>query len=229
MKQGVSQYKLVRIAIESLKNSIRLHFDSILLFKNESFPSAYQLSVLALEEFAKSKWVEHYVWSSLTNDGYPDEEFEQEWLRLLYNHPEKQWAFLAREIWDYSPKFAEFIKSRKLEEKKQNATYVGLSRLKGKVDSTSRVSTPNRIKERDAQQLISLINNEFLDIHKLIEIQDTYFDIEEMDELFNKELYEKLKKWPYKTGLKHRRWSKVWFKQIATNKPYKPTQKSGAA
>jgi hypothetical protein len=41
MKQGVSQYKLVRIAIESLKNSIRLHFDSILLFKNGSFPSAY--------------------------------------------------------------------------------------------------------------------------------------------------------------------------------------------
>lgn len=211
MKQGVSQYKLVRIAVESLKNSIRLHFDSILLFKNGSFPSAYQLSVLALEEFAKSKWVEHYVWSSLVNDGYPDEKFEQEWLQLLYKHPEKQWAFLAREIWDYSPKFADFIKSRKLEEKKQNATYVGLSRLKGKVDATSRVSTPNRIKEKDAQQLISLINNELLDICKQIDLEESYFDIEEMDEIFDKKMCQKLKKWPYKTGLKHRRWSKVWF------------------
>ena len=229
MKQGVSQYKLVRIAIESLKNSIRLHFDSILLFKNGSFPSAYQLSVLALEEFAKSRWVEDYVWSSLVNDGYPDEKFEQKWLQLLYKHPEKQWAFLAREIWDYSPKFAEFIKSRKLEEKKQNATYVGLSRLKGKVDATSRVSTPNKIKEKDAQQLISLINNEFLEIHKMIELQESYFDIEEMDEVFEKNLYKNLKKWPYKTGLKHRRWSKVWFKQNATNKSSKPTPKSGAA
>lgn len=218
MKLGVSQYKLVRMAVESLKNSIRLHFDSILLFKNGSFPSAYQLSVLALEEFAKSKWVEHYVWSSITNGGYPDEAFEQEWLQLLYKHPEKQWAFLAREIWDYSPKFAEFIKSRKLEEKKQNATYVGLSRLKGKVDPTSRVSTPNGIKEKDAQQLISLINREFLDIHKLIEMQETCFDIEEMDELFDNELYRKLKGWPYKTGLKHRRWSKLWFEKIATSK-----------
>jgi len=154
MKEGVSQYKLVRIAVESLINSLRLHFDSILLFKNKSFPSAFQLSVLSLEEFAKAKWVEHYIWSSLTNEGYPDVEFEQEWLKLLYRHPEKQWAFMAREIWDYSPKFADFVKKRKLEEKKQNAIYVGLSRLKGKIDASSRVSTPNRIKEKDARQLI---------------------------------------------------------------------------
>ncbi len=162
MKEGVSQYKLIRIAVESLRNSLRLHFDSILLFKNGSFPSAFQLSVLSLEEFAKAKWVEHYVWSSLTNSGYPNEKFEQEWLQLLYRHPEKQRAFMAREIFDYSPKFAEFIKSRKLEEKKQNATYVGLSKLKGKVDTSSRVSTPTRVKEKDASQLISLMNNEFL-------------------------------------------------------------------
>ena len=87
MKVGVSQYKLVRIAIESLRNSLRLHFDSILLFNNGSFPSAYQLSVLSLEEFAKAKWVEHYVWTSLVNGGYPDVKFEQDWLQLLYRHP----------------------------------------------------------------------------------------------------------------------------------------------
>jgi AbiV family abortive infection protein len=213
MKEGVSQYKLVRIAIESLRNSLRLHFDSILLFENDSFPSAYQLSVLSMEEFAKAKWVENYVWSSLTNSGYPDAKFEQKWLKLLYSHPEKQWAFLAREVFDYSPKFADFIKKRKLEEKKQNATYVGLSRSKGSVDTSSRVSTPNRIKEKDAIQLISLLNHEFTEIYKMIEVQEMYFDIEEMDNLIDKNIYAKLKEWPYNTGLKSRRWSKVWFDQ----------------
>ena len=229
MKEGVSQYKLIRIAVESLRNSLRLHFDSILLFKNISFPSAYQLSVLSLEEFAKAKWVEDYVWSSLVNDGYPDEKFEQEWLQLLYRHPEKQWAFLAREIFDYSPKFAAFVKSKKLEEKKQNSIYVGLSRLKGKVNASSRVSTPGRIKEKDASQLISLLNNEFIEIYKKIEIQESYFDIPEMDELINHETYKKLKKWPSKTGLKSRRWSKVWFDKMATKKPSKKDAKNACA
>lgn len=229
MKEGVSQYKLVRMAVEALRNSLRLHLDSILLFKHRSFPSALQLSVLSLEEYAKAKWVEHYVWTALTNDGYPDKEFEQEWLQLLYRHPEKQWAFLAQEIWDYSPKFAEFIKSRKLEEKKQNATYVGLSRSKGKVDAASRVSTPNRIKEKDTIQLISLMNNEFLEVRRMIDLQESYFDIPEMDDLIDRNLCSKLRRWPFKTGLKARRWSKVWFDQLATNKSLKAgTPQSGA-
>ena len=218
MKEGVSQYKLIKIAVESLKNSLRLHFDSILLFNNSSFPSAFQLSVLSLEEFAKAQWVEHYVWTALMNDGYPEEKFEQEWLQLLYRHPSKQMSFFSWQIFEYSPKFAEFVKNKELEVKKQNATYVGLSRTKGKVDATSRVSTPARIKEKDASQLISLLNNEFLEIYKMIEFQETYFDIPAMDDLINHDIHVKLKTWPYKTGLKSRRWSKVWFNKSATNK-----------
>lgn len=124
-QDGISKYKLNKIAVESLKNAIRLHFDSILLYENGSFPSALQLSVLAMEEFSKANWVDHYIWSSETNEGYPDAEFEQGWLKLLYLHPEKQWSFVARETENYSPKFISLIQRRKLEEKKQNAIYVG--------------------------------------------------------------------------------------------------------
>jgi hypothetical protein len=124
---------------------------------------------------------------------------------------------LGREIFDYSPKFADFVKNRKLEEKKQSATYVGLLRTKGKIDASGRVSTPYRIKEKDASQLISLVNNELIQIYKMIQFQEFYFDIPEMDELINHELYKRLKKWPYKTGLKSRRWSKVWFNQLSSN------------
>ncbi len=46
----------------------------------------------------------------------------------------------------------------------------------------------------------------------MIKVQETYFDITAMDELINHDTYLKLKKWPRKTGLKSRRWSKAWFK-----------------
>ena len=34
----------------SFENGLRLHFDSILLFENKAYPSAYFLCVLAIEE-----------------------------------------------------------------------------------------------------------------------------------------------------------------------------------
>jgi AbiV family abortive infection protein len=75
MSKTLSSYKLTKIALESFKNALRLHFDAILLFRNNSYPSSYQLSVLSLEEFSKSHWVEHYYWSNLVNESIPDEEF----------------------------------------------------------------------------------------------------------------------------------------------------------
>lgn len=212
-KGGISRYKLMRMASESIKNSLRLHLDAVLLFENGSYPSAFQLAVLSLEEFAKAKWVEHYVWTSETNDGYPDEAFEKDWLKLLYSHPEKQWAFIGTEIFDYSPKFAKFVKSRRLEEKKQRSVYVGLSRLRGGVDIRSRVSTPGRIKKRDASQLISLINAEFIEVCIRLDAEDMYFDIAAMDEVFDHDIYRKLLRWPYRTGIKSSRWSKAWFQR----------------
>jgi len=208
-KDGISKYKLNRIATESLRNSLRLHFDAILLFDNESFPSSYQLAVLALEEFSKAKWVNHYIDSSESNNGYPDAEFEQGWLKLLYLHPKKQWNFVARELWDISPKFVSFIKERKLEEKKQNSIYVGLTRTKGKVDINSRVSTPWRIKRKDSAQIISLLNAEFLNICQRIEYEESYFEGgHNMDDVFDYEIFMNLLKWPHKSGLKNSGWWK---------------------
>ncbi|MDA0689899.1 MAG: AbiV family abortive infection protein [Proteobacteria bacterium] len=214
---GVSRYKLEKIAVEALDNSLRLHFDAIFLFWAESYASSFQLAVLALEEFAKAQWVEHYVYTSITNEGFPDERFEQEWLQLLYRHPEKQWSFLAREIFDFSPKFAEFVRENKLEEKKQNATYVGLSRSKGKVDTSSRVSTPKRIKAKDPLQIISILNGEYKHIIKNIDFYEMHYGLAGMDELFDKVTIELVQEWPYSSGLKSRKWRKVWHETRPTN------------
>ena len=191
-----------------MRNALRLHGDSILLFDSGSFPSAFQLSVLALEEFSKANWVDHVFCSDLTNEIIPDYESEQEWLSLLYSHPEKQFAFVARDIFEYSPKLVRFIKSKKLEQKKQQAVYVGLERIRGKIDTTSRISTPLRIKERDARQIISLVNQEFVNIFNLIAQNDMYFGISELDAVINPNEHPFIFAWPYKSGLKSRHFRK---------------------
>jgi AbiV family abortive infection protein len=214
MSENLSKYKLRRLSTEAFKNGLRLHFDSILLFNNESYPSAFQLSVLAMEEFSKSNWVEHYYSSSITNNGFPDEVFEQKWLKLLYLHPRKQTAFFGwSAALDYSPKFVKFVQDRKLELKKQRATYVGLDKIKSKIDIKSRISIPTKIKEVDAKQMISMINDHLSEICHRKMIQEIYFDLEEKDELITKELQLRLKKWKYKSGLRSTRWFKEWTRK----------------
>ena len=211
MKKGLSEYKYKKIARESLINSLRLHFDSVLLFENECYPSSFQLSVLALEEFSKAKWVDHFYYAQVTNDHFPPEyDFEQEFLKYLYLHPEKQGAFIGREYYEYSPKFVKFVFDKKLEQKKQNAIYVGLERSKGKIKTESRISIPTKkIKEKDAKQIISLLNHEYLEIFNLIQQNDGYWGIWELDDIINPNDYQILFCWPHKTGLKSKKWFKL--------------------
>ena len=203
MRQQLSVYKFKKIAIESFKNGLRLHFDSILLYENKSYPSAFQLSVLALEEFSKSYWIEHYYYSSITNEGFPDKEFEQEWLKLLYVHPKKQKAFFGWGLsMDYSSKFMRFIESGNLELKKQKATYVGLSKKGNVIDVNGKISLPTQIKEKDARQFISLLTDHLKDSCEMKSFYEYHFEIAEKDALLTAELHNKLKLWRHRSGLK---------------------------
>jgi AbiV family abortive infection protein len=209
-KEGLSKYKLERLATESLRNSLRLHFDSILLFDSKSYASAFQLAVLCMEEFAKANWINDYVWKSETNGGYLNKEQEQQWLKLLYFHPDKQKNFVSRDYFSYSPKFTKRVFSNNLEQMKQNSVYVGLSKSKGKVEIDSRISTPGRIKKNDAQQIISLMNSEYLEICQRIEDDEWYFDgVSGMDQIFDYAIFTKLLNWPHKTKLKSKQWWKT--------------------
>lgn len=202
MRRQLSKYKFKKLAIESLMNGLRLHFDSILLYNNKAYPTALQIAIIAIEEIAKSKWIEHYYYSCIMNDYFPEEDFEQKWLKLLYMHTQKQYSFIAREMFDYSPQFIEFVKQGKLEIQKQKATYVGLEKSKNKVDINSRISIPNKIKANEAKRIISLVNDVLVEICELKILQDHYFDIKEMDDIMNTDLLTKLKRWKSKTRLK---------------------------
>ena len=203
MREKLSIYKFKKIATESFKNGLRLHFDSILLFKNKSFPSSFQLSVLALEEFSKSQWVEHYYYTSITNDGFPDKEFEQKWLNLLYFHPKKQKAFFGWGISrDYNENFIESIENGELELKKQKAIYVGLEKNRRKVNVNSRISLPSQIKLKDAKQMISLLNDYLIDSCDMKSFYEVHFGIEEKNNLLNSELYDRLNEWKHKSRIR---------------------------
>jgi len=45
--------KLSRMSVLCYQNCVRLHYDSILLFKNKRYPTACALSIIALEEMGK--------------------------------------------------------------------------------------------------------------------------------------------------------------------------------
>ena len=214
MNETLSKYKWKKIAEESLKNCLRLHTDSIILYENSSYPSAFQLSVLAIEEFSKAQWVDHYYYSSVTNEGFPGHKDEQDFLNLLYNHKKKQFNFIVREIFDYSPNFIELIRKGNLDSKKQNATYVGLKKgPKNKVITDGRISIPTTaIKKIDAKQIISLMNHELLDIHKKTIENEGYWGIWELDSVLNEDSCQIIFCWPHKTGLKSRKWSKINIK-----------------
>ncbi len=211
MSEILSKYKFKRFAIESFRNGLRLHFDSILLFNNESYPSAFQLSVLSMEEISKSNWIEHVYWYSFCTDTIRDHQDEKEWLQLLYLHPKKQNAFFNWGLlYDYSPKFVEYVKKNQLELQKQRATYVGFDKNKGRIDVDGRISIPSRIKNKDAKKMISLINDYLKEVCEGKFQEECYFDIEEKDDLLNKELMEQLRKWKFKSGVKSGKWFNKW-------------------
>ena len=55
---AIGNKKLEKIGELSFHNAIRLHKDSVYLYKKKSFASAYFLSVLAIEEVGRVHMVE---------------------------------------------------------------------------------------------------------------------------------------------------------------------------
>ena len=203
MSNKLTKYKFKILATESFRNGLRLHFDSIELYNIKSYPTACQLSILALEEFSKSYWIEHYYYSSITNTGFPDEDFEQDWLKLLYSHTQKHKAFVG---WgwefDYNDSFVESLRNGKIEQLKQDCAYVGLRRIKNRIETKGRISTPFRIKSTDSKKLISVLNDYLIDRCDMKKFYECHFEIKEKDDLLNDDLYHKLQKWKYRSGLR---------------------------
>jgi AbiV family abortive infection protein len=207
------------MAFLALRNAIRLHFDSVLLFKKNSFASSLHIAILALEELGKAQELNHYYWSSKVNSGLLPPKYEEKYLKLYYSHQWKQGAAIKRNMFNYSPTFISLIDEKKLERKKQNSVYVGLPLKKGKIDYTSRIKTPFSIKQSEPKKIISINNDILLEMCFYNLAQDGFFDVDGMDNLINKKLQNKLKRnWTYKSGIKSRKWEKVWSDKLSEKK-----------
>lgn len=199
----LSARKYKRLAVESLRNSLRLFKDAQTLFATASWPSAFQLTVLAIEEFSKARWVDRVYYTAITNTGLPSEQMEQETLRQLYYHQPKQEWYLQDGYFDFSPKLHREVAAGLLDRRKQDATYVGLPKRGKRIDVNARVSVPERFKEAEAKQLMSLFSKELRQVFKLLERNQTYFGIEEMDEVVMSHEFAPAFTWPHRrSGLK---------------------------
>jgi AbiV family abortive infection protein len=206
MRTTLSPRKYKQLALESLRNSLRLLKDAMALYEIGSYPTSFQLSILAIEEYAKAKWVDHVYYTSITNNGLPDVVSEQEWLRILYSHTEKQSAFFWWEKFSFSPRLQKAISTGELDRSKQNATYVGLPKRGKQIDVNARVSLPSSFKRNDAKRMISLLAKEIRDTYKIIDRHDTSFGIEELDEVLTSHEAMFVFSWAHSSGLKSNRY-----------------------
>lgn len=193
---GISLNKVDKMAGLSFENGLRLHFDSILLFENKSYPSAYFLSVLAIEEIGKAFLIEDFLWHSLC-DGRMEKEWEEKFLERIYFHTAKQSSF-ARTF--DSPigtsRFFKLLYKGELEIFKQNSVYVGLARNKRKVNLKSRINNPLKIDQTKAQKQITNVNDCLLEFTLGVIEQVYSVDSSCVENLLNKRLLSKLKgKW----------------------------------
>lgn len=205
-RKTLSPRKYERLAVDALRNSLRLFKDAQLLFAASSWPTAFQLTVLAIEEFSKARWVDHLYYTAITNHGLPGEDLEQESLRLLYFHQTKQQWYLQEGYFDFSPKLHKQVCAGLLDRRKQDATYVGLPKRGKRVDVNARVSVPWDVTQKEAKQLMSLFAGELRLTYKLLDRNATYFGFDQMDEVVLSHEFAPAFTWPHRrTGLKSKR------------------------
>ena len=172
--------KLCRLAVLAFRNATRLHEDSVILFRNNSYPSAFGLSALSLEEVGKYAAVEDLVWNSAVH-GRPTPAEEEELFRRTYDHRFKQTKFSMYATMPWAGKTAlKQLQDGSLEQRKQRAFYVGLPRIGRKLNMKGRITAPFQVTKTQARNQITVMNDFFV-VLTTEALSEVYFpDIEEM-------------------------------------------------
>lgn len=221
----ISNRKLERIGELSFKNAMRLHKDSILLYKKGSFASAYFLSVLAMEELGRVHMIEKTFLNPLL------EEWEQTFLKILYNHSMKQGYFYSHSYFNdwfggnaKHKSFIESIEKGGLEKTKQESVYVGLPRNNKLVDTKGRLSNPLKFTDKKASKQITIVNDEILSL-AFGHIYEIYgIDNDLITQNFTRSFFNKMQKlWNQKSSKARKHFKKIVKEFIKENRPLKIT------
>jgi AbiV family abortive infection protein len=207
---AVNLKKIDKMALLSFQNAARLHLDSILLFTNNSYASAYYLSMTSLEELGKIFLLTDFLWHSRVDgryNSYKDPEMrkifgnnieEGYFKRIIFNHLQKQFHFVRTFDSDYKPrnKYFKQMLNGILQQKKQNSLYVGFRLNKNKIDMKGRINNPHKIAKNTVDYQISLVHRSLLELIICVSKEIWTTDSEYLDEYLNEEIYYELKtKW----------------------------------
>lgn len=199
--------KINKLGIEAFKNAIRLHFDSIKLFQDGSLPSAYALSILSQEEIGKSFLMAEVMFQDVDSRGMGT-EYANIVLKSMLSHRTKQGWFSrqADDIFKYHgnkyPKIVQDISSGKLDEEKQNAIYVGVTKTNNKIDLLNgKVIVPvKRVKPQKVSWHITRVNDLIVELSEGIWRDLTSIDLDGIEKILTLDLVKKLEKlWPIKS------------------------------
>jgi len=195
--------KLAKMEGLSFKNALRLHFDSILLFENKSYPSSFFLSILAQEEIGKVFLLEDFIWHSSAEERMSEEweDWEKKWISMIYKHSTKQWNFFlgGGAEFSFDKNFIKKAYSGKTETDKQNSVYVGLDRKEGIINMEGKINSPFNIRKEKAIEQITAVNDFLLELILLTIGDYGGLDNEDVNKLINKKLYKKIKSlWKHK-------------------------------
>ena len=208
--EAVNLNKIDKMALITFQNALRLHIDSILLFENKSYPTAYYLSIISLEELGKIFLLTDFLFHSRVDgryNSYKDPEIikilgnnieEGYFKKVIYNHLQKQSRFVRTFDSDYKPrnKYLKQMLDGILEQKKQKSLYVGLNRCKNKIDMKGRINNPQKVAKSNVEYQISLVHRSLLELVICVSQDVWTTDSDYLDEYLNEGIYYELKaKW----------------------------------
>lgn len=185
------------MATLAFENGLRLHHDAIHLYRSNSYPSAYLISVLSMEEFGKSLALDDYLFKT-HGYGLVPWDLARQWIGTLYDHKVKQRTFAWNvDLPNYCRRAVQDIFDGKAEIQKQAATYVGLRRVGKSIDYGGTIVNPLKLRAEVASAQITVVND-FLLVLALGSIKGTHgLDLIGIDKHFTHRFVDHLKgSWP---------------------------------
>lgn len=183
----ISLSELSTMAILAFQNGLRLHFDSSILLENKSYPSSILLSVLSMEEFGKYFSLSAYVFYTGVNDTR-DLKLEDEYLKGLFNHINKQRSIFGRDGFDPSMEGILRVENRFYESLKQRSAYVGYDRFKGTILYDKGINNPFDVEKGNAIQQFDFMNDSLIELVENQMKGIIGMDEDEVNDLLNEDL-----------------------------------------
>ena len=215
MKKVKKNSRIKALQLKIIQNIIRLHEDSILLFKNKRYSSAYFISAIALEEIGKLFITDEFQYRA--NDKFSNQaELEAFLFRSIYSHTKKQ-KWFAKNFWgDVPTKFLTKIYKDDWETIKQKHLYVGFRKSKNKLGFNSPIDSPIKSSKKLIENQITRINDVLIHLCVGLYIESlmiSYLSYKDYEKIITVDLIERLLNDWQKKGLESRKSYQNYLKE----------------